>query len=237
VLDVRSIRLPLPIIAGIAIALVGVGAGITMAAIPSTDGSISGCYVQKTGALRVIDAPTASCGRGEVAIKWQQTGPAGAPGPAGPAGPKGDLGPAGPVGPALASLQDLNGIPCDTPAGLGVVSVDVVSEPLHFPITLACIPEAHFVRLSVQGLGIVTVSPDPVLGSNECAGEDSVDNICVLWFASGTEITLTAVPGAGHVISEHTWTFTEGCTNGAPTCSFSMPDANTGLAVGFVVAP
>lgn len=114
---------------GVAIALAGVG-GTSWA-----DDPIHGCYAEKTGALRIVQAGE-QCGKHEVAIQWSQTGsgPAGPPGPAGPAGPIGPSGPAGPVGPIgpqglqgpqgvqgpkgekgdPGTIASLNGISCDT---------------------------------------------------------------------------------------------------------------------------
>ncbi len=76
---------------------------LAWASIPDADGSIHACFKRSGGTLRVIDS--SSCGRGETAISWSQTGPMGPPGPAGaqgPAGPEGVQGlqgPQGPVGP------------------------------------------------------------------------------------------------------------------------------------------
>jgi hypothetical protein len=96
-------------------ALIG---GIAVAKIPSADGTITGCYDKRTGALRVIDAERGRrCKASEIRVSWNQRGPAGPQGAAGAAGamgpqgakgdpgqqgPKGDAGaqgPAGPVGP------------------------------------------------------------------------------------------------------------------------------------------
>ena len=77
-------------------AVVGVLAATTaVASIPDASNTIHGCYLNSSGALRVIDsaAPGASCdGAGETALTWSQTGPQG------PQGPKGDAGPAGAAG-------------------------------------------------------------------------------------------------------------------------------------------
>ena len=68
-----------------AVAAVGVGSllvgGIAWAAIPGSNGTISGCY-DRNGALRVIDAEAgAACERRETALAWNQAGPPGPPGP------------------------------------------------------------------------------------------------------------------------------------------------------------
>jgi hypothetical protein len=78
--------------------LIAVGVGISQAAIPGADGTISACYKKAGGALRVIDARAAKCKSTEKALRWSQTGPAGAQGLAGPTGPVGPEGPRGPAG-------------------------------------------------------------------------------------------------------------------------------------------
>ncbi len=50
---------------------------VAFASIPDSAGVINGCYATKTGALRVIDSPTQSCAKGEIALSWNQVGPQG----------------------------------------------------------------------------------------------------------------------------------------------------------------
>ena len=69
----------------------------TVRSLIRADGTISGCYLQRSGGLRVVEPGTA-CSRGELAITWNQKGQQGDPGPAGPKGDKGDAGPAGAPG-------------------------------------------------------------------------------------------------------------------------------------------
>jgi hypothetical protein len=68
------------------------------AATPASAAVIHACAHKNTGALRVVNAPTA-CNTSEVALSWNTEGPAGPAGATGPAGPKGPAGPAGPQGP------------------------------------------------------------------------------------------------------------------------------------------
>ena len=73
------------------------GGGAALATIPD-GGTISACYAKGTGALRVIDAPSAQCKGFESPLSWNQTplqGPSGAAGPQGPKGDQGDQGPQG----------------------------------------------------------------------------------------------------------------------------------------------
>jgi hypothetical protein len=79
----------------VATALVGTGAALAAAAIPSSDGVITGCISHSDGDLRVIDPAVDECKTNETTLTWNQTGP---PGPVGPPGPQGEPGPAGPQG-------------------------------------------------------------------------------------------------------------------------------------------
>jgi hypothetical protein len=64
--------------------IVVAAAGVAYAAIPSSTGVISGCYSNRTGALRVIDAEAGmTCTSRETPISWNQQGP-----PAQPPGPQ-----------------------------------------------------------------------------------------------------------------------------------------------------
>ena len=83
--------------AGAVLVTVLAGGGIAYSAIPSAGGVITGCYQQSSGQLRVVDAEAGqSCGRNELRVTWNQTGPQG---PQGPQGPRGEIGPQGPQGP------------------------------------------------------------------------------------------------------------------------------------------
>jgi hypothetical protein len=74
--------------------------GVSVAAIPSSDGAIHACYSTfggYSGQLRVIDTQAgAKCLRQEKALDWNQRGPQGA---TGAPGAKGDPGPQGATGP------------------------------------------------------------------------------------------------------------------------------------------
>ena len=102
---------------GVGVGVVTIAAGVAWATIPSADGTITACYNNTNGSLRVIDASAATCRSTETALQWSvrgepgpigptgppgptgATGPAGAPGEEGPRGPQGDPGPIGPPGP------------------------------------------------------------------------------------------------------------------------------------------
>jgi hypothetical protein len=53
-----------------------IGGGIGWAAIPDSSGVIHGCYAKSNGALRAIDTGQ-TCGKSEVPLNWNQTGPPG----------------------------------------------------------------------------------------------------------------------------------------------------------------
>lgn len=103
----RSFRLTRTraVVLGTLVAL-ATAAGIGYAAIPGTNGVISGCYGKQVGVLRVIDAEAGkTCNSLENPIAWNeqgQPGPQGAPGPKGDKGDTGAQGPQGPQGPAGA---------------------------------------------------------------------------------------------------------------------------------------
>lgn len=88
-------------------------ASIAYAAIPAANGVISGC-VDKTGALKLIDAEAGvTCGGGKQLVAWNKQGPAG------PQGPQGPQGPAGPPGlsDAYFTEQGANTITLNPDAG------------------------------------------------------------------------------------------------------------------------
>jgi hypothetical protein len=93
----------LPLLACVATAAVICAAGVAVAAIPSGDGTIDGCYTNVAGVLRVIDKSKGEkcVSKLETPIKWSQTGPvgpAGLPGAKGADGAKGDTGDPGAKG-------------------------------------------------------------------------------------------------------------------------------------------
>jgi hypothetical protein len=127
-------------LAGLLIIAIAGTAGIAFAAIPGSDGKISGCYAKQGGSLRVIDkAKGKSCKASERSLVWNQrglrgapgavgkTGATGAAGPAGAPGAPGAPGPSGPVtveyalsGPSSVAPGEQAGAEADCPAGMSV---------------------------------------------------------------------------------------------------------------------
>lgn len=100
-ISARTMRIAVPTVAAL-----GAGGAFAVAAIPDSDGTITGCYKASgsgKGQLRVVKDKDA-CTRRERAITWNEkgekgdAGAPGAPGAQGPAGPRGDTGAQGPKG-------------------------------------------------------------------------------------------------------------------------------------------
>ena len=105
----RRVRTLLMVFVPTAAALVG-GAAVAVGSIPSSDGTITACYVTNAetdfnelplGTVRIVDpSVTTSCPTGETMITWNHQGQPGAQGPQGVQGPQGATGATGPAGPA-----------------------------------------------------------------------------------------------------------------------------------------
>ena len=66
-----------------------VASGVAYAAIPSSSGTIYGCYSTNNGAVRIIDPGKQKCASSEKPISWSQRGPRGYPGTNGTNGTNG----------------------------------------------------------------------------------------------------------------------------------------------------
>jgi hypothetical protein len=74
------------IVGGAALAL-GIGGGIAVAAIPSSDGTITACMAKPGGTIRLIDAEVGqTCKKGEQLLTWNQQGQSGQDGADGVSG-------------------------------------------------------------------------------------------------------------------------------------------------------
>jgi hypothetical protein len=86
------IRRPSPALVVALIALIAASGGWAVAAIPAGNGTITACYANPGGGVRIIEASTKCKRRGEKRITWNQTGKDGArglPGANGAAGAPG----------------------------------------------------------------------------------------------------------------------------------------------------
>jgi hypothetical protein len=80
---------------------------------------IHACYLESTGALRVLVSADKRCSSNERPIDWNQEGP---PGPAGPAGPPGNPSPSS----QIFSAQSV--VPTDLPTLIGDLAPGWVSN-------------------------------------------------------------------------------------------------------------
>ena len=89
----KHIRRAAPVGIGLALA----SGGLAYAHVTAPETLIRACYQTRTGTLRLLTEPSASCRDNETPIDWNRQG---VPGPAGPPGPQGEQGPVGTTGPA-----------------------------------------------------------------------------------------------------------------------------------------
>jgi hypothetical protein len=83
------------LVLGVVAAVAAVAGAFAYAQIPSSTGVITACYSKSGGQLRVIDADSASCGKSETKLTWNQQGVAGSPGLPGTNGTNGTDGVSG----------------------------------------------------------------------------------------------------------------------------------------------
>jgi len=145
----------------------GAGIGAAVAATGDASTVINGCYQQPTGALRVLHG-SARCRRSEVAISWNQTGPAGPVGPAGVAGvagpagvqgetgATGDAGPGGPAGPAGPAGVSPNQQPSEVLAQGTFAAAPSYVDVLPAPIDVS---NYRSIVVSVSGGAMIGGSP------------------------------------------------------------------------------
>ena len=145
-------------LASIIVFAVGMSAfGLAVAVgIPDASGVIHACYGRTNGQVRIVESAT-DCKNNEVAIEWNEAGPAGPQGPAGAQGPQGPAGPAGPQGPqGVAGPQGPTGPqgPAGRPRAIG--SVLPGANPQFYNIGLT-----GWVAVERNFTGEYCLQPDP----------------------------------------------------------------------------
>jgi hypothetical protein len=156
-----------------AVALLALAAGVAYATIPDAQGVIHACY-KASGNLRVIGS--GSCGSGETALDWNQSGP---PGPTGPHG-----------GPALFAVVDKNGALESGTATASVRTAVGVYDVTFARDVTGCAPivspgstdlggfvqraDGATVPLPPHDIGVLFSTPEGVLGTPVDTGFDLV---------------------------------------------------------------
>ena len=182
-------------------------AGGWLQAPAATADVLFGCVNVKQGTLRIVEAG-APCQRGETPVQWNQSGP---PGPPGPPGPKGDP---GAPGAGLVKLEDIQGLPCNTGAEAGRVTLAI--NPISHAVSLACPPANQFqLTVAVEGTGTIKSTP-PGIGCG--GGQDD----CSHSYPGGNLVTLTESHDSGQM-GFLGWG--PPCGDAAPTCQVTMDQA------------
>ena len=188
-------------------------AGVAVAAIPAQNGTISGCYDSK-GNLRVIDTGQ-SCAKNETPLAWNQQGPPGTPGTPGEDGDKGDP---GEPGPGLASVDDLDGLPCRVGSpDEGVLEVGYA----------AVSGSGRDVSFTCRSTTLYALTVTHTTGGTVTGGPISCGTTCTASFAPGGEVDLAATASPGYEFTG--WT---GACSGTGACSFTM-DADRQVGATF----
>jgi hypothetical protein len=235
------------IIAGAVTLVLAAGAGIATAAVISSpspvdsSGVIHGCWwnaaLNGSHVFALQNAGT-SCPKGTTAISWNKRGPAG---PAGATGPAGSPGPAGPSGPAgtVSSLDQLNGIPCDSGAGTtsvtygssGAVAITCATPtptPTATPTGATAYPDNTQATAQPLGNQLNCGAGDGQAGDN-LAGTQAWWYINSISLCGSDTITATLTGGSGDSLSVWNGSTKLGGTQGDG--SFSFPAGGAELEV------
>lgn len=180
--------------------------GIAVAAIPDGGGTISACYDSRKGDLRVVDLDAGeACTKHERALSWNQQGPVGPQGVPGQDGVKGDP---GEPGPGLASVDDLEGLPCR------------VGRPDEGTLEVgyaAASGNGRELSLTCTSMILHTLTVDQSAGGTVTGGPINCGATCSAAFAPGAEVSLTATPSSGYRFTG--WT---GACTGSGSCRITM---------------
>jgi hypothetical protein len=178
--------------------------GVARAEIPSSNGTLVGCYKSTGGSLRLVD-DASSCNPSEKSVTWNVVGPIGPMGPQGPmgiqgpvgatgpqgaAGPQGDQGPVGDPGPeGPAGPQGPQG----PPGSAASVSFHTTAVPISAALQknccgLFCFDNEYGDVTAACGEGQAVVN---CLASNQSSGPSVQGNACVATFTKDCTLDFT----------------------------------------------
>jgi Lamin Tail Domain len=217
------------ILSGALVGLLAAVAGVALAGIPDSDGTIHGCRNKSTGLLRVI-RDRGHCRDNEKRLNWNVRGPVGRTGPAGPPGPQGES------GPGLEAFEELEGLACTLGANQGSIEIeyDVGSGEAHLRCVVPAPPAAP-IRVNEFSTGVEGALTDefveifnPGTSSTDISGYKLVyrsaagtSDVSLLTVADGTVLA----PGAFLVFGGSGY-------SGTAAQSFSVSLASSGGGVG-----
>lgn len=216
------------ILSGALVALLAAVAGVALAGIPDSDGTIHGCRNATTGALRVIGS-RAHCRTSERRLDWNVRGPRGEAGPAGPAGPQGE------PGPGLASFDELAGLACTLGANAGSISIDYGTDGAA---QIRCVvpgPPTAPIRVNEFSTGVEGALTDEFveLFNPGAQPADLSGYKLVYRSAAGTsDVTLVTIAEGATLAPGAFMVFGGSGYSGTAAQSFSVSLASTGGGVG-----
>ena len=171
------------------VALLALGAGMALAALPGSGGVITGCYDARfsTGNLRVIDSAK-QCLPGETRLTWNQQGPAG------PAGAQGATGPAGPAGAAGAAGAQGERGPQGEPGAAGAPGAQG-EQGIPGEQGIQGEPGAQGEAGPQGPAGEGLASVDDLEGTT-CRAGDPLEGVLHIAYGTGGVLTMTCTPAA-----------------------------------------
>jgi Collagen triple helix repeat (20 copies) len=154
--------------------------GNVLAAVPSANGVIYGCYTKSTSAIRVIDKDVTNCKQGESLLQWNQTGPQGLMGLTGPAGPAGPTGATGSVG-ATGATGPAGATGATGPAGVALADFVFANgfgfvKDVATPLVAKTVPAGSYVFVAT----VSSVGTGSTLGGFDDDPAKGVDTFCTL---------------------------------------------------------